>query len=164
MTGVNAGITCAMKRARGGVEDLQTRWSSLTLIFFTVWIMLFNVSVFLYPSQLKLSCWSAVWWMHLVWVQFFQQWVEWVARMCLAMPSPQDFSLPWFKKAYTRYEYMYAFGIHGKHVIVVTRFTGCYVEQSKLLLRLSVGFSVFHHFLRTVTIVGLHLILFSDDR
>lgn len=24
MTGVNAGITCAMKRARGGVEDLQT--------------------------------------------------------------------------------------------------------------------------------------------
>lgn len=25
MTGVNAGITCAMKRARGGVEDLQTR-------------------------------------------------------------------------------------------------------------------------------------------
>jgi hypothetical protein len=25
MTGVNAGITCAMKRARGGKEDLQTR-------------------------------------------------------------------------------------------------------------------------------------------
>eukprot|EP00850_Spirogloea_muscicola_P008824 SM000048S16536 [mRNA] locus=s48:178821:180877:- [translate_table: standard] len=28
MTGVNAGITCAMKRARGGVEDLQTSMSA----------------------------------------------------------------------------------------------------------------------------------------
>lgn len=27
MTGVQAGITCAMKRARGGVEDIQTRCS-----------------------------------------------------------------------------------------------------------------------------------------
>jgi hypothetical protein len=25
MTGVNAGITCAMKRARDGLEDLQSR-------------------------------------------------------------------------------------------------------------------------------------------
>lgn len=27
MTGVQAGLTCAMKRARGGVEDIQTRCS-----------------------------------------------------------------------------------------------------------------------------------------
>lgn len=27
MTGVNAGITCAMKRFRGGVEDVQTRFT-----------------------------------------------------------------------------------------------------------------------------------------
>lgn len=31
MTGVQAGLTCAMKRARGGVEDIQTRCSFLKL-------------------------------------------------------------------------------------------------------------------------------------